>query len=153
LDPEFELERIGFKLPQPSAPAANYAPLVLADGLLFVSGHGPMDGNRPRYVGKVGRDVSLEEGYEAARLCALNCLGRIKMDLGSLDKVERILKVVGYVSSHDDFHQQSWVLDGASDLLMKIFGEKGRHARSAIGVNALSFNMTVEIEMLVKIKS
>ena len=104
------------------------------------------------YVGKIGGEVSLKEGYESAKICAINCLAAIKSVIGSLDKIDEIIKVKGYVNSTSDFYRQPEVVNGASELIVKIFGEKGKHARSALGTSVLPGNIPVELEMIVKVK-
>jgi enamine deaminase RidA (YjgF/YER057c/UK114 family) len=149
---ERELETLGLKLPDPPTPAANYVPAVRVGSLLFLSGHVPRLGNEIKFKGKVGRDLTLEQGYEAARLVMLNCLATIKNAVGDLDHVERIVKLLGFVNASDGFLETPKVLNGASDLLVQLYGEKGRHARSAIGTSTLPFDIAVEIEMIVQLK-
>ncbi len=149
---EQELAKLGLKLPEPMAPVANYIGAVRVGSLLFVSGHGPRMDGKLMFQGKVGPDVTVEDGYEAAKLVMLNCLGTIKRTVGDLDHVERIVKLLGFVNAPEGFRESPKVLNGASDLLVQLYGEKGRHARSAIGVAALPNDMTVEIEMIVQLK-
>ena len=111
-----------------------------------------MINGKPYITGKLGREVSEEEGYKAAEIAALNCVAIVKEAVRDLDKVERIVKLTGFVASAENFNRQPWVVNGASDLLVKIFGEKGKHSRSAIGVNELPLNIPVEIEMIVQIR-
>ncbi len=146
------LEELGLKLPPVQKPIASYVPAVKVGAFVFSSGQGPLVDGKPKYVGRLGDELTLGQGYEAARICALNCLAAIKAEAGSLDNVERVVKVLGFVSSADGFTQQSQVVNGASDLLVKIFGHRGRHARSSIGVNVLPMNIPVEVEMIVKLK-
>ena len=138
----------GLELPPPSSPAYNYQAVVRHAGILYVSGQIPKNGNDPLYTGKVGAEVDLESAREAARLCALNALSQLKAALSSLDAVERILKVTGFVASAPGFHGQPLVVDAASDLLVDVFGDSGRHTRSAIGVAELPRGVPVEIEMI-----
>lgn len=147
---EERLRELNITLPDPPPPIAAYVPAVRIGNLLFTSGSGPWDGDLFRYQGKLGRDLSLEEGYDAARVVMINLLSVIRAELGSLDRVERIVKVLGFVASAADFNQQPQVMNGASELLEAVFGERGRHARSAIGVNELPVNIPVEIEMIVQ---
>lgn len=149
---ERELERMGLKLPGPSIPAGSYVPAVRVDKLLFVSGHGPRVDGEIKFKGKVGRDLTVEQGYEAAKVVMLNCLGTIKRTVGDLDQVERIVKVLGFINAPEGFQETPKVLNGASDLLIQLYGENGRHARSAIGVAALPFDIPVEVEMIVALK-
>lgn len=149
---EQKLKELGLELPAPPTPVAAYVPAVEVNGLLFTSGAGPIEAGKIRYHGKVGRDLTVEEGYQAARLTMLNLLAVVLQALGSLDRVERIVKLTGLVASAPGFHQQPQVMNGASHLLEQLFGEQGRHARSAIGVNELPFDTPVEIEMIVKVK-
>ena len=149
---EQELARLGLKLSEPVAPVANFIGAVRVGSLLFVSGHGPRMDGKLMFQGKVGRDLTVEQGYEAARLVMLNCLGTIKREIGDLDKVERIVKLLGFVNAPEGFRESPKVINGASDLLVQLYGEKGRHARSAIGVAALPSEIAVEIEMIVQLK-
>lgn len=149
---EKRLRELGLQLPPVQKPIASYVPAVKVGAFVFSSGQGPLIDGRPKYTGRLGEELTLEQGYEAARICALNCLAAINGEAGSLDYVDRVVKVLGFVSSAEGFTEQSRVLNGASDLLVKIFGEKGRHARSAIGVNVLPVNIPVEVEMIVKLE-
>ena len=149
---EQTLEKMGLRLPDPPAPVANYVPAVRVGSLLFLSGHVPRLGGEIKWSGKVGQDLTVEQGYEAAKLVTLNCLATIKKAAGDLDQVERIVKVVGFVNTNPDFLETPKVLNGASDLLVQLYGENGRHARSAIGAASLPGNIAVEIEMIVQLK-
>lgn len=149
-----KLNELGITLPTAQAPAANYVPAVRTGNLLFLSGVGPAarpDGTTPE--GKVGKDLSKEEGYEAARLVGLNILARIKDETGDLDKVERVVKLLGMVNTTPDFSEHPSVINGCSDLLVEVFGDKGRHARSAVGFVSLPFHIPVEIEMIVQVSN
>ena len=149
---EEKLKALGLELPPAPAPAANYVPYVLEGGQLFVAGQVPLGADgKLAYVGKVGRDLDEQQGYQAARLCALNALAQINAALGSLDKVKRVLSIRGFVNCTDDFTNQPEVINGASDLLVEIFGDKGRHARAAVGTNALPRGVATEVEMLVAV--
>lgn len=150
--PEERLKELGIELPKPPKPLAAYVPAVRAGDLVFISGQAPMRDGKPVYTGRVGADLTLEEGYEAARLVMINALAVLKEEIGSLDNVERIVKVLGWVNSAPDFTQQPQVINGASELLEQLFGERGRHARSAVSAHTLPFNITVEIEMIVQVK-
>ena len=151
-DIENRIEELGITLPESPQPIANYVPTVQTGNLLFVAGLGPAareDGSTPS--GKVGKDLTLEEGYEAARLVGINLLSRLKSSLGDLDRVERIVKLLSMVNCTPEFNQQPQVANGCSDLLVEVFGEKGRHARSAVGMASLPNDIPVEIEMIVEI--
>lgn len=149
---EAKLEAMGLTLPTPPAPVANYVRAVQVGNLVFLSGHGPTRDGKQAYQGKVGGERTVEEGYEAAKLVMLNCLASLKEAIGDLDRVERIVKLLGMVNCTEDFGDQPKVINGASDLLVELFGEKGRHARSAVGMQALPMQITVEIEMIVQVK-
>jgi enamine deaminase RidA (YjgF/YER057c/UK114 family) len=150
-DAETNLKNTGIILEPPSAPVANYVNAVRVDNLLFLAGKGPQKADKTYITGKVGKDLSVEEGYEAARLTAINHLAVLKHELGSLNKVKRIVKVHGMVNCTEDFIDQSKVMNGYSDLMVEIFGEKGKHARAAVGKYALPLNIAVEIEAIVEI--
>lgn len=139
-------------LPALNRPAAAYIPGVMEGDLLFVSGQTPKVNGVLQYKGKLGSEISEEEGYQAAKLCALNCLAVVSELAGGLEKVQRIVKVTGFVNSTSDFTGHSQVLNGASDLFNLIFEERGTHARSAIGVNALPGSAVCEVELIVKLK-
>jgi len=146
-------EQLGLKLPPAPRPIAAYLPCRRSGSLLFLSGAGPIIDGVVRYRGKIGRELSLEEGYEAARLTALNLLAVLNAEVDSLESLEAIVKVNGYVNCLDDFEQQPQVINGASELLIQVFGDKGRHARSAVACNALPLNIPVEVEMVVQVVS
>lgn len=150
---EEHLKELGYTLPSPPRPVANYVGAVLTGNLVFVSGHGPANLGGERLTGKLGRDLNVEQGYEAARLCILGGLASLKAVIGDLDKVKRIVKLLGMVNCTEDFGQQPQVINGASDLLVELFGDGGRHARSAVGMQMLPNNIPVEIEMIVEISS
>lgn len=144
--------KLGLDLSRRSTPAANYMPAVRTGNLLFLSGHVPpadADGKRP--TGKVGTDLNVDEAYAVARSVAVALLSTIQAELGSLDRVKRVVKVLGMVNATPDFDQQPRVVNGCSDLIVEVFGESGRHARSAVGVGSLPANVPVEIEMIVEI--
>jgi enamine deaminase RidA (YjgF/YER057c/UK114 family) len=149
---EKKIEELGFELPQPATPAANYVPCVRTGNLIFLSGHGPLRGEGGYVTGKIGKELTTEQGYEASRLSALGLLGSLKGMIGDLDKVQQVVKVFGLVNCESSFTDQSKVINGASDFLVEVFGEKGKHARAAVGSNALPFNIAVEIEMVVEVK-
>ncbi|MEM3658246.1 MAG: RidA family protein [Candidatus Hadarchaeum sp.] len=149
---EARLESIGLKLPAVPRPVGEYIPAKRVGDLVFVSGQGPVLNGKPVYVGRVGAEISLEDAYKAAQLAVLNCLAAIKALVSSLDKVEEIIQVRGFVNSSPDFYDQPKVLNGASELLVNLFGERGRHARAALGTSVLPGNIPVEIEMIARIK-
>ncbi len=148
-----QLRELGIELPPAPAPAANYVPFTREGNLLFIAGQVPFgpDG-KLEFVGKVGRDLDEAQGYQAARLCALNGLAQIAAALGSLDRVGRVLRVGGFVNCTEDFKNQPEVINGASDLLVEVFGEKGKHARAAVGTNALPRGVATEVELVVAVQ-
>ena len=148
---EQKLNELGLTLPQPRKPVANYLPAVRIGNLLFVSGHGPYNDGIAKMSGKVGRELNTEEGYQTARNVGLNCLASIKATIGDLDKVKRFVKLLGMVNCTADFKDQPKVINGCSDLLVAIFGDAGKHARSAVGMQALPNQIPVEIEMILEI--
>ncbi len=145
------LAELGLALPEPPAPRGGYAPAVRAGSLLFVSGMLPIEKGKVAVTGKVGGEVSIEEGRNAARLAALNALAVVEQCAGGLENVRRIVKVTGFVNSAPGFTSQPQVVDGASELLLKLFGENGRHARAAVGAAELPANAAVEIEMICEV--
>ena len=149
---EKRLNELGITLPPPYTPVANYVSVKKCGNVLYISGTGPIIEGRAVYTGKVGVDISKEEGYQAARITALNILSTLKHELGDLDRVESIISVQGFVSCNDCFFEHPYVINGASDLLVEVFGEAGKHARIALGANVLPFNIPVEILMIVQIK-
>ena len=152
---EGRLKELGIVLPVMPPPLASYVPTVQSGNLLFVSGQVPVKDGKREYVGKLGRDVDIDQGYQAARLCALNIVAQLKAALGELDRVVRVVKLTGFVNAMPDFTDQPKVINGASDLLVEIWGEAGRHARSAVGMQSLpgsaAGSIPVEIEMIVEI--
>jgi enamine deaminase RidA (YjgF/YER057c/UK114 family) len=149
---EARLKEKGILLPQQPKPVANYVPTVRVGNLLFVSGHGPFNDGTIKMAGKLGRDLTVDEGYLVARSVGLNCLASVKAAVGSLDKVVRVVKLLGMVNCTEDFKEQPKVINGCSDLLVELFGEAGKHARSAVGMQALPFEIPVEIEMIVEVE-
>ena len=150
---EDRLAALGLELPDAPSPIANYVPAVRTGNLLYLSGSGPAarpDGTSPK--GKLGADLTVEEGYEAARLVGLNLIARLKAELGDLDRVKRVVKLLAMVNSSPDFNQPPAVANGCSDLLVEVFGDAGRHARSAVGMATLPNDIPVEIEMIVEIE-
>lgn len=150
---EKRLEALGLTLPPPPKPVASYVPAVRSGALLFLSGILPMQDGKPAWTGKLGRELTVEQGAEAARLACLNALAVVKAELGTLDAVKRIVRLGGHVASADGFTQQPAVVNGASDLLVAIFGEAGRHARLALGVHELPLGAAIELELIVEIAS
>ncbi len=149
---EKRLKDMGIELPPAVTPVANYVPSVCSGPLVFLSGHGPFDETGALITGKVGADLTVEQGYQAARRVGIGLLGSLKAEIGDLDKVKRVVKLLGLVNCPPEFADQPKVINGASDLLVEVFGEKGKHARSAVGTNALPMNISVEIEMIVEIE-
>ena len=144
-----KLASMGIELPVEQPPIANYVPGVRTGNLLYLSGLGPSD---PSMKGKVGQDLTTEEGYEAAKSTGIGCLARLKGQVGDLSKVKRIVKLLTMVNSTTDFVDQPAVANGCSDLMVEVFGDKGKHARSAVGMGSLPGNIPVEIEMIVEIE-
>ena len=149
---EERLRQMGLKLPEIPNPMANYVPAVKTGNLLFVSGHGPQKDIGRLSTGKVGSDLTMQEGYEAARNTALCLLSTIKNAIGELDKVKRVVKLVGFVNCSEDFTDQPKVVNGASDLFVEVFGERGKHARAAVGMYQLPSGIPVEIEVIVEVE-
>ncbi|MBF0476649.1 MAG: rRNA maturation RNase YbeY, partial [Deltaproteobacteria bacterium] len=148
MNPEKKLEGMGLELPEAVKPLGAYVPVVRTGAWMFVSGQLPMVKGRLDYSGQVGREVTLDQAQDAARICALNALALVKGELGELDKVRRVIRVGGFVASSPGFNQQPQVINGASDLLTAVFGDRGRHARVAVGVSELPLSAPVEIEFL-----
>lgn len=149
---EAKIKELGLEVPEAPKPVAAYVPGVRSQEYIYTSGQIPLVKGELKYTGKVGADKTIEEGYEAAKVCALNCLGVIKGLIGDLDKIEQVVKVVGFVNSASGFNMQPKVINGASELLGAIFGEKGAHARSAVGVNELPLDATCEVEVIVRVR-
>jgi enamine deaminase RidA (YjgF/YER057c/UK114 family) len=152
---EEKILSLGIKLPDAPRPAGSYVQVLTTGNLVFVSGQIPLDPDtipaQVKYKGKVGKDISLEEGQEAARLCTINALAQLKYALGSLDKISKFVKVSGFVNCDASFKNHPQVINGASDFVVQLFGEKGRHSRSAIGASSLPLDSAVEIEFIVEI--
>ena len=148
---ETKLKEMGIELPQAASPMANYVPAVRSGNTVFLSGHGPFGEDGSLITGKVGSDLTIEQGYEAARRVAVGLLGSLKSAIGDLDNIKQIVKVLGFVNCPSDFVDQPKVINGASDFLVEVLGDKGKHARSAVGTNALPMNIAVEIEMIVEV--
>lgn len=151
-DPEARLRALGIELPETGAPVANYVHAVRTGNLVFLAGKGPRLSDGSYLTGKIGADLSVEQGYEAARLTGIVQLSALKAELGNLNKVKRVVKVLGMVNCVDGFGNQPEVVNGFSDLMVQVFGERGKHARSAVGMSSLPRNMCVEIEMIVEVE-
>jgi enamine deaminase RidA (YjgF/YER057c/UK114 family) len=149
---EARLKELGIALPSSPAPVANYVPAVRAGNFLFLSGHGPIRDGKAIVRGKLGKELSVQDGYKIAREVGLNLLASARAALGSLDKVRRVVKVLGMVASAEGFTDQPKVLNGCSDLMVEVFGESGRHARSAVGMAELPLGIPVEIEMILDVE-
>lgn len=146
-----KLAELGITLPTPTPPLANYVPVARTGNLLFVSGQISIDAAGKIITGKLGDGVDVETGRAAAKLCAINILAQVKAAIGDLDKVVRVVKLVGFVASTPDFVDQPKVVNGCSDFLVEALGDKGRHARSAVGISALPFDAAVEVEAIVEV--
>lgn len=151
-DVEKKLTELGIKLPAPQKPIANYVKAARVGNLVFLAGHGPSNPDGSDITGKVGKELTIEQGYEAAKSTGLNLLSSLKAEIGDLNKVKRIVKVLGMVNCTEGFTEQPKVMNGFSDLMVAVFGDKGKHARSAVGMYALPKNIAVEIEMIVEIE-
>ena len=152
-DPEARLVELGITLPEPPNPVANYVNGVRTGNLIFLAGKGPMGADGSELHGKLGAGVTIDEGYEGARLTAINQLAVLKAMLGDLDRVVRVVKVLGMVNSDPSFVEQPAVINGFSDLIVQVFGERGRHARAAVGMASLPRGQSVEIEMIVEVRN
>jgi enamine deaminase RidA (YjgF/YER057c/UK114 family) len=150
---EERLAGLNLALPEPPKPVGNYLPAARVGNLVFTSGQTARINGVRRYVGTVGKEVTPEEAYLSARDAALNCLACVKQAVGSLDRVKRVVKVLGFVNCVEGYDQQPAAINGASDLLERLFGEAGRHARSAVGLRALPSNVSVELELIVEVKA
>lgn len=148
---EEKLTELGFTVPEAPKPLASYISVTKVGNLIFTAGQIPLKDGSLAYAGKVGKDIGLEDGVKAAEICTINCLSVIKSEIGNLDSIKKIVKVTVFVNSADGFTDQPKVANGASDLLVNVFGEKGKHVRSAVGVNELPINCAVEIEMIVEV--
>jgi enamine deaminase RidA (YjgF/YER057c/UK114 family) len=150
---EAKIKQLGITIPEPVKPLAAYIPAMQVGSLVMTSGQVPISAGIVKYQGKVGRELSEEDGKDAAKLCAINCLSAVKSVIGSLDKIKRVLKLTVFIASAEGFTAQPKIANGASELIGEIFGEAGKHVRSAVGVSELPLNSAVEIEMIVEIKS
>jgi enamine deaminase RidA (YjgF/YER057c/UK114 family) len=148
---EEKIRELGFELPETPKPVAAYIPAVKTGNLIYTAGQVPMVKGEIKYMGKAGKELSLEEGQKAAEVCALNCFAAVKSVVGDLDLIKKIVKLTVFVNSAEGFTDQPKVANGASQLISKIFGEKGKHARSAVGVNELPLNSAVEVEMIAEV--
>ena len=148
---EKRLEELGISLPEAVTPVANYVTTVQTGNLVFTSGHGPGTGEGKIYKSQLGTDAEIEDGYQSARQVAINLIGTLKQALGDLDRIQRIVKVVGFVNSAPTFTDQPAVVNGASDLFVEVFGDRGKHTRSAVGMSQLPGGIPVEVEMVVEI--
>ncbi|MDT7828645.1 RidA family protein [Pricia sp. S334] len=151
-DPEAKLAELGIELSPASPPIANFVNAVRTGNLIFLSGKGPKKANGENITGKLGDDLSIEQGYEAARITGINQLSVLKHELGNLNKVIRVVKVLGMVNCTPDFPDQPKVVNGYSDLMVEVFGERGKHARAAVGMGSLPGNIAVEVEMIVEVE-
>lgn len=150
---DMKLRELGIVLPTPSKPVANYVPWVRTGNLVFISGQGAVRDGKIEYAGKVGDSLSLEDAITSARLTAINILAQLRDACGGdLDRVKRIVKLLGFVNCTPDFGEHPKVINGASDLMVEVFGDKGRHARSAVGAPALPFGLSVEVEAIAEIE-
>ena len=149
---EAKLKELGVALPEAPKPLAAYIPATEAGGFVYTSGQIPLEAGELKYKGKVGAELTEEQGYAAAKLCAINCLSAAKSLIGDLDKIEKIVKVTGFVNSAPGFTAQPKVVNGASEFFGEVFGEAGKHARSAVGVSDLPIDAAVEVEIIVKLK-
>ena len=145
-----KLESLGINLPTPPKPAGSYVPIIISGKIVFVSGQIPMQDGKVIFTGKVN-DENIEDAKNSAKLCAVNILAQLKQELGSLEKITKIIKISGFVNSQPEFTSHPKVINAASDLLFEIFGEKGRHSRIAVGVSSLPLNSMTEIDMIVEI--
>jgi enamine deaminase RidA (YjgF/YER057c/UK114 family) len=152
IDYDKKLKELGIELFTPSKPMANYVKAVRVGNLLYLSGHGPGKADGSNITGKVGTELSIEEGYAAAKQAGISILSTLKNELGDLNKIKRVVKVLGMVNCTDTFTDQPKVINGFSDLMVAVFGDRGKHARSAVGMNSLPSNITVEIEIIVEVE-
>ena len=150
-DPEAKLKAMDIELPKASSPVANYVNAVRVGNLIFLAGKGPKKSDGTYITGKVGADLTVEQGYEAARIAGINQLAVLKAELGNLNKVKRLVKVLGMVNATPDFGNQPEVINGYSDLMVAVFGERGKHARAAVGMGSLPRGIAVEVEMIVEV--
>jgi enamine deaminase RidA (YjgF/YER057c/UK114 family) len=148
---EDKLKELGILLPPPAPPQGNYVPSVRTGNLVYMAGVGPRQANGELMLGKVGRELTIEQGYEAAKWCAIAMLGNLKAEIGNLDKVVRFVKLLGMVNADPEFTNPPAVVNGSSDLLVELYGERGKHARSAVGMATLPNGMAVEVEAIIEV--
>ena len=150
---EKNIKDLGLIIPEIPAAIANYVPFKIVDGLMYISGQAPIKAGVMQYTGKITQDISIEEGLKAAELCCINIIAALKTGINSeWGRLDTFVKLGGFVNCHDDFTDHPKIINGASDLLVKIFGDRGRHTRFAVGSNSLPMNISVEIEAIIKIK-
>lgn len=149
---EERIRELGYELPNAPKPVASYVPITKVGNLLFISGQGATKDGETVMKGHIGAELTIQDGYKAAELCAINAISVLRDEIGDLDKVKKIIKVLGFVNSAPGFDKQPLVINGFSDFIEKIFGENGKHARSAISANELPFGTPVEVEMIVEIE-
>lgn len=147
---EKKLEEMKIKLPKPPAPAANYVPFTKIGNMLVVSGQITMGENGPEYIGKIGETLNTQDGVEAAKLCAINILAQAKQALGELDRIKQVIKIQGFVNATAEFTEHPQVINGASDFLVEVLGENGKHARAAVGMSSLPLGVAVEIDAIIE---
>ena len=150
--PSDRLEELGYVLPPVPPKPGSFIPAIRVGNLVYCSGQGPYQNGKHKYLGRVGKDVMLDEAYEAARIAAMNCLASISSIIGSIDFITRVIQLRCFINSADSFHSQPEVANGASDFLLAIFGEAGNHVRSALGTSNLPRNIPIEIEMIVEVR-
>ena len=150
---EQNIKQLGMEIPDMPAALANYVPFKLSDSIVYVSGQAPVKNGELIYTGKVGEDITIDEGIKAAELCCINIIAALKKSInGDWNRLESFLKLGGFVNCNNNFYDQPKIINGASDLLVKIFGNKGQHARFAVGSNSLPMNISVEIDAIIKVK-
>ena len=148
---EKRLEELNIQIPEPPTPIASYTSFKIIGKMLYISGQGPIINGEQMSTGKVGLDITLEEGYQSARYCGLNLLAQMKKAVGNLDNIKQIVNLKGYVASADDFYGQPQVINGVSDLMVEVFGDNGVHSRCALGVNVLPTNISTEVELIAEL--
>jgi enamine deaminase RidA (YjgF/YER057c/UK114 family) len=148
---EEKIKQMGVTIPEAAKPLAAYIPALQAGNMIMTSGQVPIENGQIKFAGKIGKDLSEEQGREAAKLCAINCLSAIKSIIGNLDKIKRIVKLTVFVNSADGFTAQPKIANGASEFIVEIFGDIGKHVRNAVGVSELPLNSAVEVEMIVMV--
>tara|TARA_B100000575_G_C22967362_1_gene558590 strand:+ start:58 stop:516 length:459 start_codon:yes stop_codon:yes gene_type:complete len=150
---EENIKQLGVEIPDMPNPLANYVPYRISDNIVYVSGQGPVINGKIKYIGKVGEDITVDDGIKAAELCCINIIAALKKSINDdWNRLDSFLKLGGFVNCNNNFYDQPKIINGASDLLVSIFGDQGRHARFAVGSNALPMNISVEIDAIIKIK-